>query len=172
MRKYRIRGLLLLAIAGILFLCHAVWWPPYTAEQLKAEPFLLESHPPGVALLVLLAAIILAIVGLAVSLLDYQKWPKRNRKMSQLRLRGFVLLFVTALLWAHLIVYHPPLTPERLTADPMLMESRPGLLTQIVFLLAAASTIFGIAVVLFDLQIWVKRRQLERKLPESDRDTL
>lgn len=172
MRKFRIRGVVLLAGGAILFLCYALRWPPYSAEQLKAEPMLLESHPPGIALLVLLAAIILSTIGLVIFFMDYQKWPKRSGKMSQLRLRGFALLFVTALLWAHLIVHHRPLTPERPKADPMLMESRPGLLTQIVFLLAAASTIFGIAVVLFDLQNWVKKRQLEREPPVSSPPTL
>ncbi|MGB2677204.1 MAG: hypothetical protein WAN12_08995 [Candidatus Acidiferrum sp.] len=139
---------------------------------MNAEPILLESHPPGIALVVLLAAMILFIIGLILFFLDYQKWPKRNRKMSRLRPRGFALLFVTALLWAHLIVYHPRLTPEQLKARPMLMEMRPGVRTQLEFLLAAASTICGIAIVLFDLQNWVKRRRVEKKSPNSDQHIL
>jgi len=77
MKKFRFRGVLLFAGGGALFLYYAFRWPPYTPAQLKAEPMLLESHPPGIALLVLLTAIILSTIGLLIFFLDYQKWPKK-----------------------------------------------------------------------------------------------
>ena len=80
MTKFRYRGVLLLAGGAVLSLYRALRWPPYTPAQLKAEPMLLESHPPGVALLVLLAAVVLFISGLIIFFLDYQKMsPKKSK---------------------------------------------------------------------------------------------
>ena len=92
--------------------------------------------------------------------------------MSRLRLRGFLLLLIAALLLTYLIIHQPPFTPEQLKAQPMAIEGRKPFYVPLVFLIAASSTILGLSLVLFDLQNWLKKRKIERQSAEPDRHTL
>jgi phosphoglycerol transferase MdoB-like AlkP superfamily enzyme len=172
MNHLRLRGLILLLVAALLLTYLFIYQQPPTAAQLKAQPVGMEGHKPLYVGFVFLIVALSTILGLALVLFDLQNWLIRNRRMSHLRLWGFALLFVTALLWVHLSVYHPRLAPEQIKAHPMLMEMRPGVLTQLELLLAVAFPIFGIAVLLFDLQNRWTNRRLQRESPKADQHNL
>ena len=92
--------------------------------------------------------------------------------MNRLRLRGFLLLLVGVLLVTYVVIYHPGPTAEEWRAHPMLRESQTASWVSTLFLLGVASSILGIALVLFDLQTWRKKRQIEKESPNAEQHTL
>jgi hypothetical protein len=92
--------------------------------------------------------------------------------MNRLRLRGLLLLLVGVLLVTYVVVYHRGPTAEQLRAHPWLMESQTASWVSTLFLVGVASSILGIALLLFDLQRCLKKRRLERESPNSAQHTL